>query len=56
MHSGEVYKGLLRKGEGIFILSRGWVIHAKVTSNEQIEFRYIIQAIQTLYFYFIFTI
>jgi hypothetical protein len=42
-HGGEIYKGLLRKGEGFFfILSRGWVVHAKVISNEKLElFHYI---------------
>ena len=37
-HVGEVYKGLLRKGEGFLILSRGWVVHAKVTSIVKLEF------------------
>jgi hypothetical protein len=37
MHGGEVYKGLLRKGNaGSFILSHGWVVHTKATSNEEL--------------------
>ena len=36
-HGGEVYKGLLRKGKGSFILSRGWVVHAIVVSNKKLE-------------------
>jgi hypothetical protein len=41
-HGGEVYKGLWRKGEGSFILSRGWAVHAKVIFKREIRvFRYI---------------
>ena len=40
-HGGEVYKGLLLKIKGSFILSRGWVVHAKKTSNKELKFCYI---------------
>ena len=34
----ERYIKAIAQGQGFFILSRGWVVHAKVIFNENLEF------------------